>query len=237
MNLLVICPVKDAPESSLRTIEHLLLSQLNIPFKLIVFNDFSLPENEQKLTDAAAHLHFELVHLSDHTTTPSPNYRLVLQMAQKMAINENAHLVIVESDVVVQTNTLQLMTDTLKSASNPGLVAAITTDENGVVNFPYLYARNYRKGCIATKKRLSFCCTLLSLEYLTEFDFMDLDARKNWYDVPISRKAWQLGYHNYLLTNVSVLHYPHSSRPWKQLKYTNPIRYYWKKITEKKDRI
>ena len=35
----------------------------------------------------------------------------------------------------------------------------------------------------------------------------------------------------------TVLHLPHSSRPWKRLKYTNPLLYYWRKITQRKDRI
>jgi len=40
-----------------------------------------------------------------------------------------------------------------------------------------------------------------------------------------------------LLTNVPVLHLPHSSRPWKMLKYTNPLKYYWKKYTKGLDKI
>ena len=42
---------------------------------------------------------------------------------------------------------------------------------------------------------------------------------------------------NRLLLDTQVLHQPHSSRPWKQLKYTNPLRYYWQKLTQKRDRI
>ena len=34
-----------------------------------------------------------------------------------------------------------------------------------------------------------------------------------------------------------VLHKPHSSRPWKQLKYTNPLLYYWRKLTQHRDKI
>jgi len=46
-----------------------------------------------------------------------------------------------------------------------------------------------------------------------------------------------LGFKNYLMTSLPVLHIPHSSRPWKHLKYTNPLKYYWKKLTEKRDKI
>ena len=53
-----------------------------------------------------------MINLSSITSTPSPNYLLVLQLAQQKAIDEDAALVIVESDVLVQTNTLQALIDT-----------------------------------------------------------------------------------------------------------------------------
>ena len=45
------------------------------------------------------------------------------------------------------------------------------------------------------------------------------------------------GFKNYLAKHLEVLHLPHSSRPWKQLKYTRPILYYFKKLIYKRDRI
>jgi len=36
---------------------------------------------------------------------------------------------------------------------------------------------------------------------------------------------------------LTVWHRPHSSRPWKQLKYTNPLKYYWLKFTKGLDKI
>jgi hypothetical protein len=123
-----------------------------------------------------------------------------------------------------------------------GMVAAVTEDEQGEYNFPYHYLRRipYRfwaKKTIATNKRFSFCCTLLTNELLQKADFQLLDPTKNWYDVTISHWSLTLGLRNMLMLGNPVLHLPHSSRPWKRLKYTNPLLYYWRKFTLKKDRI
>jgi hypothetical protein len=78
---------------------------------------------------------------------------------------------------------------------------------------------------------------LLTNKYLNSFDFKLLDPDKAWFDVTISHKSTELGFSNYLLTSSPVLHKPHSSRPWKQLKYTNPLKYYFLKYTKKRDKI
>ena len=88
-----------------------------------------------------------------------------------------------------------------------------------------------------TKKTLSFCCTLLTNELLHAYDFEQLDPNKNWYDVFISHTSVQLGYTNILQVSNPVVHKPHSSRPWKQLKYTNPLLYYWRKLILRRDKI
>ena len=118
-----------------------------------------------------------------------------------------------------------------------GMVAAVTVDNEGVVNFPYQYARRLHGDVVNTRKRFSFCCTLLTNRLLQAYDFHLLDPTKAWYDVTISHQSIQLGLHNLLMLNNPVIHRPHSSRPWKQLKYTHPLRYYWQKITKKRDRI
>ena len=112
----------------------------------------------------------------------------------------------------------------------------MTTDEKGQINFPYEYARSYHTDGVCTK-RLSFCCTLLTNELLHAYDFAQLDEKKNWYDVTISHLSQQLGLENILQISNTVLHRPHSSRPWKQLKYTNPLLYYWRKLTQGLDKI
>ncbi len=103
-------------------------------------------------------------------------------------------------------------------------------DTNGKINFPYLNFKSAKKDIQKTTHSLSFCCTLLTNALLSQYDFQSLSAEKHWYDVSISRKSIQLGLNNYLLVNHRVLHKPHSSRPWKQLKYNNPIKYYYQKL-------
>lgn len=235
--ILIITPVKDSIHTTLETIGHIHSSVTNADWSYIVYDDFSLQENAKILDDEAKKYNFELIHLKNITTTPSPNYLFILQNAQQKAIERNADLLIVESDVLLRKNTIEKMHIFRADANNPGMIAAVTVDENEEVNFPYLYARKFKKETIITKKRLSFCCTLLTNEFLHSFDFKNLNTDKHWFDVFISHKSVELGFYNYLLMNVPVLHKPHSSRPWKRLKYTNPLKYYWKKFISGRDKI
>jgi hypothetical protein len=116
-------------------------------------------------------------------------------------------------------------------------MTAVTVDESGVVNFPYLYASSYPSSIIKTRKRLSFCCSILSNSLLSAYDFKFLDPDKSWFDVFISHKSRKLGFNNYLITKLPILHRPHSSRPWKQLKYSRPWKYYFLKILKQRDKI
>jgi hypothetical protein len=116
------------------------------------------------------------------------------------------------------------------------MVAAVTTDERGAINFPYEYAKGIREDGVC-RKRFSFCCTLLTQALLQAYDFGQLDEKKNWYDVHISHVSQKLGFNNILQVSNPVLHKPHSSRPWKQLKYTHPLLYYWRKLTKGLDKI
>ena len=233
----ILTPVKDSLDTTLRTINSILNSFITVDFSYTVYNDFSTDETTAELELASEKLGFNLVNLKDLTLHPSPNYLLVLQTAQQKAIVDGAHLLIIESDVIVNKDTIQKMYDYASMLDKTGIIAAITTDSNKNINFPYLYAKKYDSGVINTRKRLSFCCTLLSLELLSTFNFEELNPEKSWYDVYISHKAVELGFRNYLLTTLPVLHLPHSSRPWKQLKYTNPLKYYWRKLTENRDKI
>jgi len=233
----ILTPVKDSLDTTLRTINSILNSFITVDFSYTVYNDFSTDETTAELELASEKLGFNLVNLKDLTLHPSPNYLLVLQTAQQKAIVDGAHLLIIESDVIVNKDTIQKMYDYASMLDKTGIIAAITTDSNKNINFPYLYAKKYDSGVINTRKRLSFCCTLLSLELLSTFNFEELNPKKTWYDVYISHKAVELGFRNYLLTTLPVLHLPHSSRPWKQLKYTNPLKYYWRKLTENRDKI
>ena len=225
-------PVKDSLQTATEAVRAICAAGL----PLTVFNDFSTAENTAALQQLAGELHFTLVNLQDLTCHPSPNYLLVLQIAQRQALDDGAHLVIVESDVIVRGDTVMRLA---QAADTPqaGLVAAVTTDDGGNINFPYEYARRWSIGTHETRKRLSFCCTLLSIAFLRAFDFRHLDPSKNWYDVFISHKACELGFRNLLMLDNPVVHRPHSSRPWKLLKYTNPLKYYWLKLIHGRDRI
>ena len=232
----IIIPVKDSIEIAERAIRAVVDSGHTV----CIYDDYSLPANAQRLDEMAAELNIQVVHISTLTDHPSPNYRLVLQMAQQEALSKGKHLVIVESDVIVVADSLTRLKNEVKEGV--GMVAAVTIDEEGEYNFPYQYTRKwwykrYRNTTIETKKRFSFCCTLLSNELLQKADFQLLDPTKNWYDVTISHWSVDLGLKNLLMLGNPVLHLPHSSRPWKRLKYTHPLRYYWRKFTQRLDKI
>ena len=232
----IIMPVKDSIEMTERAIRAIVQSR----HTLCIYDDYSSKENAQRLDALAEELDIPVIHIANLTDHPSPNYRLVLQRSQQQALAENKHLVIVESDVIVQTDTLnRMLTEVQKGV---GMVAAVTVDENNEYNFPYDYLRHLRyrflsRQTITTKKRFSFCCTLLTNELLQKADFQLLDPTKNWYDVTISHWSVALDLRNLLMLDNPVLHFPHASRPWKRLKYTNPLLYYWRKFTQQLDKI
>ena len=233
--VIAITPVKDSPETTKKTIEA--VCQSDVELEYIVFDDFSLPETKTLLKQLQKQKGFQLIHLEDITRSPSPNYKLVLEIAQQKAIEQQKPLIIIESDVIVAPNTIRKLLEITKSLQTPGLVGAITTDAEGNYNFPYNFEKSKSSDTINTSHSLSFCCTLLSLDFLETYSFKELSQQKDWYDVTISRQSKKSGYQNYLAKGVEVLHLPHSSRPWKNLKYSNPILYYIKKIFNKRDRI
>lgn len=233
----IITPVKDSIELTLQTAEAIMASDIKTPFTYTIYNDFSTAENTAKLREASEKLGFELINLSDVTEHPSPNYLLILQMTQQRAIAEEAGLIIVESDVVVRRNTLQDLFYGAVKREDCGIAAAVTVDENNNINYPYLFAKGHENQVFPEKKHCSFCCSLLTLNFLRTFDFHQLDPEKNWHDVTISHQSLKEGFKNYLFTTLPVWHRPHSSRPWKQLKYKNPLKYYWLKYTKGLDKI
>lgn len=229
-NLYVIMPVKD----SIETAEQAIRAIVSSGHTLTVFDDNSTAETAALLDQLASELKIGVVHVGQLIDHPSPNYRWVLITAQRECLETNRHLVVVESDVIVRPDTL----DRLAAAVEPkvGMVAAVTHDAEEQVNFPYEYAKRMHADGVCTK-RFSFCCTLLTNTFLRAYDFEQLNPEKNWYDVHISHMSVKLGFDNILQVTNPVLHKPHSSRPWKQLKYTNPLLYYWRKLTQHKDKI
>jgi hypothetical protein len=229
-NYHIIVPIKD----SLQIAERALRALKGQP--VTIWNDNSTAENTQLLHSLAKELSFECIDVATLTDHPSPNYLLLLRMMRQCALTNNHHLIIVESDVLVTEGSIARMVDVAQQ-KNVGMVAAVTQDDNGHVNFPYEYAQKYSIGAIETRKRLSFCCTLMTVDMLQRVDFQLLNPEKDWFDVTITRLSRESGFTNILLTDSPVRHYPHSSRPWKQLKYTNPLRYYWRKLFYAKDKI
>lgn len=233
----IITPVKDAIDSTLETVKAILASQLNVPFTYTVYNDFSSKENTARLQQAAVELGFNLVNLSELTSHPSPNYLLVLQRERHACLNEDAALLIVESDVVVRLDTLQGLWDGACRLTDAGIVASVTVDEQGNINYPCGFMAGHENEVVDSKKHCSFCCSLLTPALLSRVDFDAFDETKNWFDVTISHLAVKAGLHNYIHATLPVLHKPHASRPWKLLKYKNPIKYYWLKWTRGYDKI
>lgn len=234
----IITPVKDSIESTLLTIRAILASKTDVPFVYTVYNDFSSAENTALLQQYADKMGFELVNLSDVTDHPSPNYLLVLQMAQQRALQQGASLLIVESDVVVAPDTVQGLVDGAAKYADCGIAASVTVDDQGEINYPYGYAKGHENSVYAVDKHCSFCCSLLSNRLLAAYDFHQLNADKHWFDVHISHISLDKGLNNYLFCTLPVIHRPHSSRPWKQMKYSNPLKYYFLKyICRKFDKI
>jgi hypothetical protein len=233
----VITPVKDSIELTLETIRAVVASEVQMPFTYIIYNDFSTDENTRRLEKAAREYDFRLINLADETDHPSPNYRWILQDAQRRALEAGATLCIIESDVVVTPHTIQSLYDEACHRHRCGLAAAVTVDEQGQINYPYLYAATDGRNVIPTRKHVSFCCSMFSKDFLRAMDFGRLNPSKAWYDVTVSRRALALGFVNYLFPTLPVVHRPHGSRPWKQLKYTAPLRYYWLKLIHKRDKI
>lgn len=233
-NLLIITPVKDSVAIAIEAITRVCESKKDSHYR--VYNDYSLPESRTVLEHGSI-IGYELINIEEFVDTPSPNYRFTLIDAQKAAIEFNAHLLIVESDVLVQPKTIDRLMELAEKEERCGMVAAITTDESGTINFPYLHIGQNVQGVVETRHRVSFCCSLLTNELLNRIDFNTLPQEKNWYDVRISKLSRKKGFRNLIDTDLKVVHIPHSSRPWKNEKYEHPIKYYFHKLTRKRDLI
>ncbi len=233
-NLLIITPVKDSLETAERAISLICKSKANLPY--LVYNDFSTKESREQL-EAKQKEGYSLINLEDILSTPSPNYRYTLQDARKRALELGSHLMIVESDVFVESDTIELLLEKASSLEKCGMVAAITTDTEGNINFPYKHIVPGENPIIETKHRVSFCCTIITLPLLKQLDLDSLSEKKDWFDVKISKDSRIKGFTNYIVTDLKVIHKPHSSRPWKKVKYQNPLKYYFEKVFSGKDRI
>lgn len=232
---IIITPVKNSLENTLETIKA--IKESIGKYLYFVYDDYSDPSVSEQLESNATKLEYNYIHLSSLTNTPSPNYLTVLKDAQQKCLVAKLPLIIVESDVIVQKDTFEKMINFGNNTAQSGMVGAITVDEQQHVNFPYLKFKGMPKQPTYTERSLSFCCTLLQLDFLSTYSFEFLDQGKDWFDTTISYKSIEHGFKNHILLDVPVFHKPHGSRPWKQLKYTNPLKYYWMKLTKKRDKI
>ena len=236
-DLVLIIPVKDSLNTLSETIRSIVSANNSSTF-FYVFDDFSTVDTRRWLDENSVKYGYQVIGLEKHTTKKSPNYRTILLMAREMSLKKNTHLVIVESDVIVQKGTIFGLNRLANELPNAGLIGAVTVDREGKVNFPYLYAATDGKtGTYVSEHSISFCCTILTNDFLQKFDFNELPNTLDWFDVPITRKSRTLGFKNYISKDLPVFHQPHSSRPWKLLKYKNPVLYYLKKFIFRRDRI
>ena len=190
-NCHIIMPVKDALSAAEEAIRAVVASG----HTLTVYDDFSSAENAAALDALSREAGIQVIHLSERTNHPSPNYRWTLIDAQRECLEKGQHLVIIESDVIIRKDTVKQLCGA--ADSGVGMVAAVTTDKQGCINFPYEYAQQLTIDGPCTK-RLSFCCTLLTKDLLQAYDFAQLDSSKSWFDVTISRMSRQLGFTNIL---------------------------------------
>lgn len=233
--MIVITPVKNSLETTKRTIHHIFEAKGD--FEYFIFNDFSNEETTTFLDQNTKKLNYQHINLAELISSPSPNYITVLRMAQKMALEKNTHLLLIESDVLVAENTISELAKLAESLENAGMIGSVTVDQNGDINFPYKHIKKSDGDLFVTKRSLSFCCTLLTNKFLEAYDFETLNPEKDWFDVSITKMSRQLGFNNYLSNALPVLHLPHSSRPWKNEKYSNPLKYYFKKYFLGRDKI
>ena len=96
-------PVKDSLETAEQAIRAIVASD----HTLTVYDDYSTEENAARLDALHEELGIAVVHIREHVDHPSPNYRWVLNEAQKACIANANHLVIVESDVIVRQDTIE----------------------------------------------------------------------------------------------------------------------------------
>lgn len=235
-DIILITPVKDSLNTLKQTIRSITSSVVHTEY--VIFDDYSSPETRQWLEQHSDEYGYRVVGVEKYSAKKSPNYRTILILAREMALQKNADLVIIESDVTVNPETITGLRQLSETLPEAGLIGAITVNEEGEVNYPYWYfADDGKTGTYFSERRISFCCTLLTNSFLQRFNFNELPENRDWFDVPITRKARKMGFKNYISKDLPVLHHPHGSRPWKLLKYKSPLLYYLKKFVFRRDRI
>ncbi len=231
-NLHVITVVKNSIESALITIDSILTSECTVNFKFYVYNDFSSDETKEKLEIESQKLHFSLINLCDFSSNKSSNLLKIIQLAQQNAIADKAHLLFIDSDIVIGTNTIQRLYENAGIHQKVGMISAITTNIHGKITSPFLFTKDFKTGIFETKKSLHFCCIILTYNLLSSIDFRDIKSEKVNINAAISKTAIGKGFFNYLLTSVQVLYFPHKTSFWSFFN-SNSIEQLWQNLTKK----
>ncbi len=232
-DLLIVTPVKNSLATTIKTIEA--VSQYRSRNEYLIFNDNSDSETLTWLEENSNRLGYTLLHAQELTPEGSPNQRALLIELQRRCRGRD--ILFVESDVIISQTTIPELLNAVNTLESPGLIGAVTVDVDGVPCFPHAHLKGKTGWVIELNSSISFCCTLLTHSFFSSFTASALSRKKEWFDIYLSKKARNSGYKNYILLNQKVFHRPHSSRPWKNLKYTHPIRYYLGKFFARRDRI
>lgn len=230
---LVLIPFRDSLTTLQKTIIALRESTPDIP--LLLCDDASSASCLKDLNtwlEAQNWVGVELLSLPK--AGDAPQYGLALREGLTRAHSELRQLLVVESDVEVLPGVAEGLQRVLERNPCAVMAGAVTIDSEGVWNFPYagtFRADKLRSSPLIRRRSLSFCCTLLDhvfVENLLHTPFPDT----GWMDLKISAIARKFGT-LWLALDLQVIHNPHSSRPWKLLKYKSPLLYYFYKITRR----
>lgn len=96
-------------------------------------------------------------------------------MAQQRAIEAEAGLIIVESDVLVKKNTLQALFDGATERIDCGIAAAVTVDEKGEINYPYL-SRKVRRIRFFPRRNIVVLLLSADFEFSESFRFSSIKS-------------------------------------------------------------
>ncbi|MGL1935497.1 MAG: hypothetical protein OCD01_10765 [Fibrobacterales bacterium] len=233
MPILIVTPVKDSLDTARDTIETVVAYKGAIEY--LIFDDHSERETSEWLKHAASTYSLSLLTAKEIGAGASPNQWHLLQELEKR--RKGRAILFIESDVRIGKSTIEDLYNYALTLDNPGMIGAVTVDDQDTICYPYGYVARQKGSVVETHKRVSFCCTLITDSFLLDLSINELSPKKSWFDVELSKKSRSFGYKNYILLNQRVYHRPHSSRPWKKEKYRNPIRYYIKKLITGRDSI
>lgn len=209
-------------------------SDILVPFTYTVYNDFSTEENTHRLEEAARQWNFVWSTYQTWPTTPLPTIYWCYKQ-HKRSHRSRCRITDCGIGCYCQKNTLQSLYNGALQQNNAELQQLWQPMKRR--NQLPLPTRQGTENQVYPEKSIAASAVHYSPRTAESIWLQTLDPSKNWYDVTISHESLKRGFQNYLFTTLPVWHRPHSSRPWKQLKYKNPLKYYWLKYTKGLDKI